>query len=419
MCLEFLMFLTYNLPMGMFREIPPTAGFPLYLKDLLSVFSTGSRQGSLEEDFKKYLNTPYAYVTSSGTAAFYLILEALKSLSGKKTVVIPSFICPLVPLAIKRAGLKVYVCDIGPGTLDFDYAQLNRICRENGDILAIVALHLAGIPADMDRIKEIALAGKIFVIEDAAQALGAEYKGKKTGSFGDFSFFSLARGKGLTMFEGGLVITREKEYAKLLEKQIEIFQKESPLLEALRISQLLGYWVLYRPFFFWFIFTLPHFFWSLQKNLVRAADEYFSEDFPIHKVSNFRKQVAHSAFTRLEEAIDNQRNIAQFYNKNLFDAAGVRPIQQTADIKATYPYFVVILDNETRLKKVKKALARYGAGPSQVYALAINDYDYLKNFVRDGNAHNARALAQNTLTLSTSIFLKRKDLKFIIEAMRC
>ena len=133
--------------MNLLREIPPTAGLPIYPRDLICAFFKRNRPGSLEEDLKNYLGASYAAVTYSGTAAFYIILEALKSLSPKKTVIIPSFICPLVPLAIKRAGLKVLVCDINKNSFDFEINRLKELCSGK-DILAVVPVHLAGIPAE-------------------------------------------------------------------------------------------------------------------------------------------------------------------------------------------------------------------------------------------------------------------------------
>ena len=210
--------------MSIFKEIPPTAGFPVFAKDLLSALINIGK-GSLKEDFKHYLGVPYAAITYSGTAAFYIILEGLKQLSSKKTVIIPAFICPLVPLAIKRAGLNVLVCDINQTNLGFDINQLEKLFSNNQDILAIVAVHLAGIPVDFEPIKQIADSFRAFVIEDCAQSLGAEYKGEKTGSLGDFSFFSLCRGKGLTIYEGGVIVAKDNQYARLLDKQISTFVK--------------------------------------------------------------------------------------------------------------------------------------------------------------------------------------------------
>jgi dTDP-4-amino-4,6-dideoxygalactose transaminase len=223
--------------MSIFREIPPTAGFPIWFKDFL----LAQKSGSLEEDFQKYLQVSYAAVTYSGTAAFYFILETLKKFSNKTTVVIPSFVCPLVALAVARAGLKVEVCDIQPDRFDYDYEELEKLCRDNKNILAVVAVHLAGIPVDLESISTTAKKYGIFLVEDCAQALGAAYEGKKVGTFGDFSFFSLCRGKGLTIYEGGVVVASRAECISALKATVRTLEKKDIFSEFLKILELFGY----------------------------------------------------------------------------------------------------------------------------------------------------------------------------------
>src|SRR5208337_4976977 len=123
--------------MGIFKEIPPTAGFHLLAGDFLPLLRENSMQaaqGCLENDFRRYLDVPYVKVVSSGTAAFYVILEGIKLLSARKTVIIPSYICPLVPLAIRRAGLKIEVCDINRDNFCYDSSMLAELCRRNNDV---------------------------------------------------------------------------------------------------------------------------------------------------------------------------------------------------------------------------------------------------------------------------------------------
>ncbi len=251
--------------MNIFKEIPPTAGLPIYIKDSLALFNRNTRRGSLEEDFKKYLGLDYIRVACSGTASFYLILESLKEVSFKKTVVIPSFICPLVPLAIERAGLRAEVCDINYADFGFNLTELKKICSDNSDILAVVPAHLAGIPVDFESLERIIKPYKIFSIEDCAQSLGAVYKGKKAGSLGDFAFFSLCRGKGLTIYEGGAIAASRKEYARVIDDKLAQLVKDDGLSEGIKLLELFGYWLFYRPQLFWFVFGLPQAFWMLKK----------------------------------------------------------------------------------------------------------------------------------------------------------
>lgn len=401
--------------MSIFKEFPVTAGLPLYGKDIVSAFRD---TGSLEEDFKSYLGLPYARLTSSGTAALYLILETLKEVSPKRTVIIPSYICPLVPLAIKRAGLNVKVCDINKDDFNFDLPQLEKICSEDEDILVIVAAHLAGIPLDLDPVKKIAQARKTFLIEDCAQSLGAVYKGKKVGTLGDLSFFSLCRGKGLTIYEGGMIATKNEDYASKIDKTAARLVKDDPLLEGLRIIELLGYWLFYRPFLFWFIFRLPEIFWSGLGNKNRVERDYYTMDFPVQRVSRIRESVGHSAFGRLEAEINKQRQKAAAYIEGLKAAKGIKLIAQREDTTATYPYMTVIFDDTDKRAKAKRILEASGLGVSFIYGAAITDYEYLKDIVGKGNDFNARYLSERMLTLSTSTFLKETDIRRVCDKIK-
>jgi dTDP-4-amino-4,6-dideoxygalactose transaminase len=400
--------------MGIFREIPPTAGFPLYWKDLLSIFRIRSRDKCIGDDFKEYLNVSYARVTNSGTSAFYLILESLKKISSRHTVVIPSYICPLIPLAIKRAGLRVEVCDIRKDNFNFDLQSLEDICSKNSDILAVVAVHLAGIPVDFDAIENIAKKHGIFIIEDCAQSLGAIYKGKKVGTLGDFSFFSLCRGKGITTYEGGVIVTGRQEYASVIDSTVEQFVKNDFLSEAILTLLLFGYWIFYRPLLFWFVFRLPQIYWNWRGDKIKAAMEDFDINFPIHNMSTIRQLIGHAQFYRLEKEIDRQRQKAAFYMSRLKKIKGIKIIKELPDSRATYPFVTLIFDNPEKRERALKIFGNTEFGASIVYAMAIADYDYLNHIVPDRNCSNARYMTDRALTLSTSTFLKDNDLNSIV-----
>jgi len=400
--------------MSILREIPPTAGFPLYLKD----FWGASQPASLKQDFRNYLGLDYARVTYSGTAAFYLILESLKKISPKKTVVIPSFVCPLVPLAIARAGLRVEVCDIKRDSFDFDYLALENICAQNSDILAVVAVHLAGIPIDLDSLEKVTKKYGIFIIEDCAQSLGATYQGRKTGTLGDFSFFSLCRGKGLTIYEGGVIVTILNQYADIIDETIATLVQGHYLSESLKILELFGYWLFYRPALFWFVFNFPQLFWNLSGNSLRGVNEYFTIDFPIHKVCGFRKSVGHMQFSRLELEIVKQRKKASFYLDALNNIEGIKVIAVPQVAEASYPYLVLVFDELARRDNVLKALENSGLGASEIYRSAITDYDYLQEIIPRRDCPAGRFIARHHLALSTSTFLKEKDLGKIIAIIK-
>jgi len=330
----------------------------------------------------------------------------------------PTFACPLIPLAIARAGLKVKLCDIRPGSFDFDEKALRNICAQDKDVLAILAVHLGGIPLDLDTISDIAKQEKIFLVEDCAQSLGAEYRGKKTGSYGDFAFFSLCRGKGLTIYEGGIAITSRPEYARLLNTCADQINRPNILSEALKIFELFAYSIFYRPQLFWWVFRLPQIFWQTRKDPIRALGEYFQMDFPVHKVSGYRQAVGYLYFNRINDNLKEQRAKAALYLKALQDTPEVAPIVESAQTKASYPYLTLILKNQIKRDEVLKIFRNSGLGVSQVYLRAITDYPYLKQVIPQTDSRQAQDLAARTITLTTSIFLKERDLKRIIQKLK-
>lgn len=404
--------------MSAFNEIPPTAGFAVYAREIIQALSRRHGPDCLQDDFKAYLNLPYAKITYSGTAALYFILEALKELTPKKTIIIPGLVCPLVPLAAQRAGFKVKVCDINQADFSFDRAQLYRICSVEQDIAAVIAVHLAGIPIDMEAIKEITAGKNIFTVEDCAQSLGAVFQGRPTGALSDFSFFSLCRGKGLTIYEGGVIATTHQEYAQLLDKTIARLAKDELLSEALKILELFGYWLFYRRILFWFIGRLPHIYWEVRKDPIGSLGEYFTADFGLHKVSGLRKKFGHILFKRLKPEIERQREKAAYYLAALKDVDGLRAITEKPGDKATYPCLALLFDSRQRREKIAQKLMKKGLGISQSYARAITDYSYLKDMFSGQSAPNAAGLVSGHLTLSTSCFLKKRDMDYIIEGIK-
>lgn len=399
--------------MSIFKEVPPTAGFPIALGDLFFL----KNPGSLEDDFCNYINVDFARVAYSGTASLYLILESLKKISPKTTVIIPSYVCPLVPLAIKKAGLKVRVCDINKDDFNFDTACLNKLCREEKNILAIIAVHLAGVPINLEKLGLLAKEGGFFLIEDCAQGLGAEIGSGKIGSFGDFSFFSLCRGKGLTIYEGGVLTAKDKGHYEIIDKEINNLVKNDFLSESLKSFELIGYSLFYRKQLFWFVFSLPQIFWNLMGNKDKAMIEYFSENFPIHKVSGFRKNIGHKIFSRLDNEISNQREKAAFYIKALSKKGGLKIIEEFTGSKASYPYLTLIFDDPIKRKKALEVFALSGLGVSTIYNCAITDYDYLKSFVPIENSSNARYIAEREITLSTSIFISPDEQESVVKGI--
>jgi dTDP-4-amino-4,6-dideoxygalactose transaminase len=387
--------------MGIFKEVPPTAGMPIHLGDIALALKNKAAPPPLEECLKAYIGATHARLTNSGTAALYLILETLKTVSAKRKVIIPAYICALVPLAIAKAGLETVVCDTTGYDFNFDETSLERICERDKDILAVMPAHIGGIPSDTDRLMSIAARYGIFVIEDCAQALGARHKGRSVGAGGDFSFFSLACGKGLTTYEGGLAVVNRTDLSARFDVVMARAVKDNPLAEAVKILELLGYWVFYRPELFWFVFRLPELFWTLAGDKVRANRDYFTADIPVHNISVFRQAIGRSGFARLEAAIEDRSERARRIIRAFDGLECARCVGPKDGDAASYPFVTVLFADKSGRDK---AIAKRMSGASLIFLKPITDLGYLGKIVPSAPADNARDFASRHMTLSTSEF---------------
>ncbi len=403
--------------MSLTREIPPTAGLPILTKEVAQLIFKKPAPYLLEESLQEYLGAIHIRITYSGTAALYIILESLKEISNKKTVVIPSFICPLVPLAILRAGLKPAVCDISPKGFDFQREKLEKITRENNDVLAVIPTHLAGIPIDIKSYAADCKNKGILIIEDCAQSLGSKNKGIFTGTTADFSFYSFCRGKGITTYEGGAIACKS-EFKDLIDKNLNRISKEDRLSETLKLVELLGYWIFYRPALFWFVFRLPQLFWEIQGKTERANIEYFTSDFPVHKVSEKRKYIGALQLKRLEQEIDKQREKTFYYLDGLKGLKDLNVISEGENHRSNYPFLTILFQESRKRDKILQKLNNSGLGVSRIYLNAITDYRYLKEIYSPGSCPNASSIAKRHITLSTSTFIKKADQDYIIKTIK-
>lgn len=175
-------------------------------------FVLGEEVAAFEREFAAFSGTRYAVAVNSGTSALHLALLAAGIGPGDEVITVP-FTFVATAAAIAYTGARPVFVDIEPRSLTMDPARIEAVITPR--TRAIVPVHLYGQPADMDPILEIARRRSLSVIEDAAQAHGAEYKGRRAGSLGDLACFSFYPSKNLGAYgEGGLVTTDNPEYAR-------------------------------------------------------------------------------------------------------------------------------------------------------------------------------------------------------------
>src|SRR5262245_38327355 len=179
-----------------------------------SDFILGHEVRLFEEEFARLCETRYAVGTDSGTSALELALRAYGVGPGDEVITAAnSFIASA--LAITHAGAKPVLVDVDPRTYTIDTSAIAKAITPRTK--AIVPVHLYGHPADMDSIGLLAEKHRLLVIEDACQAHGALYKGKKVGSLGHAAAFSFYPGKNLGAYgDGGMVVTNDRDVASRL-----------------------------------------------------------------------------------------------------------------------------------------------------------------------------------------------------------
>lgn len=171
----------------------------------------GSEVAAFEEEFAAYCGGRFGIGVNSGTSALHLALLAAGVDTGDEVITVSSTFVATVA-AIDYVGATPVFVDVDPRTLTMDPSQIGAAITPRTK--AILPVHLHGHPANLDPIIEIARSNKLAVIEDAAQAHAAEYKGRRVGSIGEVGCFSFYPGKNLGAYgEGGMVITNNEEYA--------------------------------------------------------------------------------------------------------------------------------------------------------------------------------------------------------------
>ena len=197
------------------------------------ISSSGKYISAFEEAFAAYCGVRYGVSVCNGTVALHLALASLGIRKGDE-VIIPNFTIIASAFAVCYTGAKPVFIDAEPKTWNIDINQMEnkiKIERKKGNkkLKAIMPVHIYGHPCEMDAIVGIAKRHELYVIEDAAEVHGAEYKGKKVGSFGDINAFSFYANKNITTGEGGMVVTDHKDlYDKARYYKNLCFPLDSP-----------------------------------------------------------------------------------------------------------------------------------------------------------------------------------------------
>lgn len=270
----------------------------------------GKYLDQFEVGLSSYCNTKFGVSCSSGTAALQLAIRVLDIGPGDE-VIVPTFTNIASVLCIYYTGAKPVLVDAEPDTWNLSVELLPNIITKKTK--AILPVHIYGHPVDMLPLSKLAKDHDIFVIEDCAEAHGAEAYGKKIGSFGNIACFSFYANKIITTGEGGMLITNVSEYAKKAKQ-----------LASLAFS-----------------------------DRDRYKHDYLGYNF---RLSNILAAVGCAQLQQIDKFVDKKRWIANEYNKQLKDIEGIQIPTEKPWAKNVYWMYGIVLNH--KFKKTRDELMK-------------------------------------------------------------
>ncbi|MFH1062920.1 MAG: DegT/DnrJ/EryC1/StrS family aminotransferase [Candidatus Omnitrophota bacterium] len=373
------------------------------IASLTSLFNDNKACLKFENMIRSYVQSEYVFSLNSGLSCLYAILEALKTCSSKTEVILPAYTAGSLIIAIKKAGLKPVLCEVSPEDFNLDTNFLDKVVSEN--TLGIMGVHMFGIAAcDIEKLKN--KYPDIFIIEDACQSMGTLINGKPVGSLGQISFFSLNKGKNLSTFGGGVIVTNDQSLAKKIIEQISKAEQQSFMMKIkIFVRLLILAWVVH-----------PIIYGSLYPVVARFKETTPPDDIDLKKYTGLQSNLAMALLKNLE-AGSNKR-----YENGMRLIAALESEKQLIlpqILKNSKPAFnrlpIVFRDLKKR-EKVEVKLKQAGIETSRMYIKPLHhmfDLGY-----QWGNFPNAVYLAGHLLTLPCHPLLKQSDIDKIIKIIK-
>lgn len=344
--------------------------------------SIGPKVVEFEKKMREYAGTKYAVAVNSGTSALHLIIRGMEIGEGDVVITTPfSFIASANCILFEK-GKPLFV-DIEEDTLNLDAdkveERLESMNREKlAKVKALLVVDAFGQPADWDRFKEIGKKYNLKLIEDSAEALGSEYKGRKCGSFGEAGVFAFYPNKQITTGEGGVLLTDNEELAKLARSIRSQGRGES------------GEW-------------LDH--------------ERLGFNFRMDELS---AALGCSQMERIEEILEKRAKVAGMYGEKLAEAGEVQ-VPFIADYVSRMSWFVYVIRLERGIDrdKVIKYLNEEGVQCKPYFTPIHLQPFYRKMFgYKEGNFPVTEDVTERTIALPFFNNLKEEQIDYVVEKLK-
>jgi UDP-4-amino-4,6-dideoxy-N-acetyl-beta-L-altrosamine transaminase len=346
----------------------------------------GPKVSEFEKLIAEYCNAKYAVAFSSGTAALHAASFAVGISNGDEVITTPITFAADGNCVLFQKG-NVKFADIKDGTYNIDPNKIkDKITRRTK---AILPVDYAGQPCDLDEIKNIAERHHITVIEDAAHAIGAEYKGKKVGGLADITIFSFHPVKNITTGEGGMALTNNENYYE----KLKMFRTHGIVKENKKMRRNEGEWYYEMQ--------------SLGYN---------------YRLTDFQCALGISQFKKLEKFVEKRRDIANKYNEAFSEISEIKIPYEKRNVKSTYHLYVIQLKLE-RFKVDRKvifdALRAENIGVHVHYVpLHLQPYYQEKFGYKRGDFPIAEGYYKRAITLPLFPKMNDGDINDVIDAVK-
>jgi len=396
------------------RTLPPAAA-PIPFGNVLracfaSLVASPKAPITFEAQVKTFFEIKKCFLVSSGKAALTLILQALHEMSpDRDEVLIPAFTCYSVPAAIKKAGLRIRLCDIDLESLGFNREKLQEIAESDAKkkrLLCVIPTHLFGIPADVAACREV-FGSDVSIVEDAAQAMGGEWSGRKLGTCGDVGFFSLGRGKALSCIEGGIIVTDRDDIGKVLDRKVSTLPDFSVTDRWKLIARALFSTIFQNPVLYWLPKSLP---------FLRLGETIYEACFDLKKLSPAHCALAGGWDRRLRRhQAARSRNVCHFLQRDEEqNGSACFPGVESAQPLIRLP--VLVKDREVR-DGVLTFAASNGLGIMQVYPAPVHKITELTDEFCGESFPCSDKLCEQSVTVPVHEYLTARDRERIQEVL--
>ena len=345
----------------------------------------GPKIKEFEDALCKYKGAKYAVAVSSGTAALHIACLAANIKRGDEVITSPITFVASANSILYCGGVPVFA-DIQRDTVNIDPEEIKK--RISPNTRAIIPVHFAGHPCDLEEIKKIAEKYNLSVIEDAAHAIGAKYKESKIGSckYSDMTVFSFHPVKHITTGEGGAVLTNRKDlYQRLL-----LFRNHGITREREKIAKFDGPW-----------------YYEMQT----LGFNY--------RITDLQCALGINQLEKLEKFIERRRELVTIYNKGLSKVDKIiLPVERTYARSSWHLYYIRVKDTSKK-RLIFEELQKSNIGVQVHYIPVHLQPYYQKNLgCRVGDYPKAEDYYQSTITLPLYPKMMNSEIKYIINILK-